>query len=158
VEERVSYSCKADIWSYGAIIYELLTDKQFVDKPKGMDTKKNFREAIENMVYSQECASLSKAENTFWRALLKGTLEYEPGKRWSAREVYHHIASFHKYQSIGPMDFVAIVKFKEAKDQIMRHLPALEPFFRRTRFMRQTFSLYAKFLEQGVDFLIRKRV
>lgn len=45
IEEKVRYDSKVDIWAFGAIIFELLNNRPFIDKTKksNINVKKNFR-------------------------------------------------------------------------------------------------------------------
>jgi serine/threonine protein kinase len=46
IELKMKYNCKVDIWAFGAVIYELITGKQFYHKERPKDFKKNFKEII----------------------------------------------------------------------------------------------------------------
>lgn len=62
-----------DVWAYGAVVYELLTGRQFAEKGR-RDAKKNFKNYVNDMVFSQISEAMSNEETIFWKELLLGTL------------------------------------------------------------------------------------
>jgi serine/threonine protein kinase len=54
----MKYDSKVDVWAYGAVVYELLTGRQFAEKGR-KDAKKNFKNCINDMVFSQMSETFS---------------------------------------------------------------------------------------------------